>query len=88
MIHRQRPPAAGSSATDATSVDALNTTVGQRGSNDLGSPSASAVSESDGTASVTWRFNLANDQINFAPGQGVTQCYGVTASDSQIQRKR
>ena len=41
------------------------------------------MTESNGVASVLWEFNLANDQINFAPGQTVTQSYDVSATDPQ-----
>jgi hypothetical protein len=64
-------------------ADALSTTVVPQGSNDPGSLSAGAVAESNSNASVTWRFGLGNDQIDFAPGQTVTQSCEVTASDPQ-----
>ena len=64
-------------------ADALSTTVVPQGSNDPGSLSAGAVAESNSNASVTWRFSLGNDQIDFAPGQTVTQSCEVTASDPQ-----
>jgi hypothetical protein len=53
------------------------------GSNYVGSFSLGLVSESPGSASVEYGFSLGNDQINFAPGQTVTQSYDVSITDPQ-----
>jgi hypothetical protein len=32
---------------------------------------------------VDWQFSLGNDQINLAPGETLTQSYGVSVTDAQ-----
>ncbi len=48
-----------------------------------GSFSLDPASESNGGTSVSWQFSLANDQINLAAGQTVTQSYDVSVTDPQ-----
>jgi hypothetical protein len=48
-----------------------------------GSFSTDPASESNGGTSISWQFSLANDQINLAAGQTVTQSYDVSVTDPQ-----
>jgi hypothetical protein len=41
------------------------------------------LTESNGNASIEYGFTVANDQINLAPGQTLTQSYGVSVTDAQ-----
>ena len=52
------------------------------GSGYLGSLTIASVTESNGHALADWQFNLGNDQINLAPGQTLTQSYGVNVNGS------
>ena len=60
-----------------------NATVTPEGSGYAGSFSLDTVSESNGGTSVGWQFSLADDQINVAPNQTVTQAYDISVTGSQ-----
>jgi len=79
------PPTAGGaiSFTAGGSNDTYSESVTQRGSGYVGTFSLEPVNASNGSASVDWQFDLGHDQINFAPGQTVTQSYDVNVTDPQ-----
>jgi hypothetical protein len=79
------PPTAGGaiSFTAGGSNDTYSESVTQRGSGYVGTFSLEPVSASNGSASLDWQFDLGHDQINFAPGQTVTQSYDVNLTDPQ-----
>ena len=60
-----------------------NATVTPEGSGYAGSFSLDTASESNGSTSVGWQFSLADDQINVAPNQTVTQGYDVSVTGPQ-----
>jgi hypothetical protein len=64
-------------------ADTYNESVTPHGSGYIGTFGLDPVSESSGSASVEWHFDLGNDQINFAPGQTVTQSYEISVTDAQ-----
>jgi len=68
---------------DANSADTLSTNVSPDGSSYVGSFSADSPTESNGNVSIGFQFDFANDQINLAPGETLTQSYNVTLADAQ-----
>src|SRR6202034_1172594 len=58
-------------------------TVTPEGSGYEGSFALDTASESNGSTSVGWQFSLADDQINVAPNQTVTQGYDVSVTGPQ-----
>jgi hypothetical protein len=64
-------------------TDTYSESVTAEGANYIGSLSVQPVSESNGSGSVGWTFDLGNDQINLAPGQTLTQSYDVAVTDAQ-----
>jgi hypothetical protein len=60
-----------------------NATVTPEGSGYEGSFALDTASESNGSTSVGWQFSLADDQINVAPNQTVTQGYDVSVTGPQ-----
>jgi probable HAF family extracellular repeat protein/uncharacterized repeat protein (TIGR03803 family) len=71
------------SLASAGSADAYSESVSPEGSGYVGAFSLNPVSGSDGGASVSWEFNLGNDQINLARGETLTQSYGILVADGQ-----
>ena len=63
--------------------DAQTAVVTPEGSGYVGTFSLDSVSESNGSGSVGWQFQLGNDQINLALGQTETQSYGVNVAEGQ-----
>jgi hypothetical protein len=84
-------PPAGASATvegeisvaDAGPAGAYNESVTPQGSGYVGAFFVEPVTESNGGTSIEYGFTLGNDQINFTPGQTLTQSYGVSVTDAQ-----
>ena len=68
---------------DADTSDAQTAVVTPEGSGYVGTFSLDSVSESNGSGSVGWQFQLGNDQINLALGQTETQSYGVNVAEGQ-----
>jgi hypothetical protein len=84
LITDPPPTAEGAiSFTAGGSNDTYSESVTQRGSGYVGTFSLEPVSASNGSASLDWQFDLGHDQINFAPGQTVTQSYDVNVTDPQ-----
>ena len=85
------PPAAEGVVSFATSDtnpnsgngSAVTASVTPEGSDYLGTFSLASTTENAGIAAVDWQFSLANDHINLAPGQAVTQSYEVGITDAQ-----
>jgi hypothetical protein len=57
--------------------------VTPEGANYVGIFTLDSLSKSNGTASLGFHFDLGSDQINFSPGQALTQSYGVSIADAQ-----
>jgi VCBS repeat-containing protein len=64
-------------------ADSLTASVTPQGSDYVGTFTLDPLTKSNGTASLGFHFDLGNDQINLAPGQTLTQSYGVTVADAQ-----
>ncbi len=88
------PSATGSPAADGVisfavadppspSGNPANASFTPEGSGYVGTFSLDPVSESNGSGSVRWEFNLGSDQINLPAGQTETQSYGVTVTEGQ-----
>ena len=60
-----------------------NASFTPEGSGYIGAFSLDPVSESNGSGTVGWQFQLGNDQINLPLGQTETQSYGVTVANGQ-----
>jgi FecR protein/WD40-like Beta Propeller Repeat len=69
--------------TDASSPDGIVASSAPGGANYLGTFSLDQPSASNGVLSVSFEFNVANDQIDLAPGETLTQSYNVTLADAQ-----
>jgi hypothetical protein len=68
---------------DSNPADTVTASFTPEGSNYAGTFSLDPVTESNGTASVGFEFNLGNDQINLAPEKTLTQSYVVAVTDPQ-----
>ncbi len=64
-------------------ADSLTASVTPQGSDYVGTFTLDPLTKSNGAASLGFHFDLGNDQINLAPGQTLTQSYGVTVADAQ-----
>jgi hypothetical protein len=64
-------------------VDTLTASFAPKGSNYFGTFSLDPLTESNGLASLGFHFDLGSDQINLAPGQTLTQSYGIAVTDAQ-----
>jgi Legume lectin domain len=71
------------SFADSNVHDALSASVTPESSGYVGSFSVDAVTDNNGNESVGFEFMSANDQINLAPGQTLSQSYNVTVADVQ-----
>jgi hypothetical protein len=60
----------------------LSASSAPEGQGYIGNLTVDALSESNGTVSADFGFSLANDQINLAAGQTVTQSYQVSLTDA------
>ncbi len=65
------------------SADIVTASFSPEAPNYAGTFSLDPVTESNGTASVGFEFNLGNDQINLGPGQVLTQSYAVALTNPQ-----
>ena len=74
---------AGTIAFADTGSDAQTATVTPEGSSYIGKFTLDPLTQSYGIASLGFAFDLGSDQINVAPGQALTQSYGITVSDPQ-----
>lgn len=64
-------------------ADTLTASFAPKGSNYFGTFSLDPLTESNGLASLGFHFDLGGDQINLAPGQTLTQSYGIAVTDAQ-----
>jgi Legume lectin domain len=64
-------------------ADALTANVTPEGSHYVGTFTLDPVTQSNGAASLGFHFDLGDDQINLAPGQTLTQSYGINITDAQ-----
>ena len=71
------------SFADANTSDTFSASITLHGAGYVGAFSLDPVTESNGSESVRFEFSLGDDQINLAPGQTLTQSYGVTVADAQ-----
>ena len=71
------------SFADANASDTFSASITPDGAGYVGAFSLDPVTESNGSESVRFEFSLGGDQINLAPGQTLTQSYGVTVADAQ-----
>jgi hypothetical protein len=55
--------------------------ISPEGSDYIGNFSVGPVTGSNGIASIAFTFSLGNDQIKFAPGETVTQSYGIITTE-------
>jgi len=69
--------------TDSDSPNTIDASFAPEGSNYVGSFALDPVAVSNGSVSVGFEFSLGNDQINFAPGETLTQSYGISITDAQ-----
>ena len=69
--------------TDLDLPNTISASFAPEGSNYVGSFALDPVTVSNGSGSVGFEFSLGNDQINFAPGETLTQSYGVSIADAQ-----
>ena len=67
----------------ANPADTLSASFTAKGSDYVGTFTLDPLTKSNGAASLGFHFDLGNDQINLAPGQILTQSYGVTVADAQ-----
>ena len=65
------------------SADTLTASVTPQGSDYVGTLTLDPLTKNDGAASLGFHFDLGNDQINLAPGQTLTQSYGINITDAQ-----
>jgi hypothetical protein len=54
-----------------------------QGSDYVGTFTLDPLTQSNGTATVGFHFDIGSDQINLAPGQTLTQSYGINVTDAQ-----
>ena len=71
------------SFADANASDTFSASITPYSAGYVGAFSLDPVIESNGSESVRFEFSLGDDQINLAPGQTLTQSYGVTVADAQ-----
>jgi VCBS repeat-containing protein len=69
--------------TDVDSSDTQSASFTPAGSNYVGTFSLDLVSASNGSSSVNFEFSLGDNAINLAPGETLTQSYGVSITDAQ-----
>jgi len=68
---------------DSSPADTATASVTPEGSNYIGTFTLDPATESNGVATVGFEFHLANDQINLAPEETLTQSYAVAVTDPQ-----
>jgi hypothetical protein len=68
--------------TNFDAGDAATANFTPEGSGYAGAFSLDPVNQSNGSASVGWEFSFGNDQINLAPGETLTQSYGVNVTEA------
>jgi len=71
------------SFADSTANDALSANVTPDGSGYVGTVSLDPITNNNGNVSLGFKFDLANDQIDLAPGETITQSYNVSVADVQ-----
>jgi VCBS repeat-containing protein len=64
-------------------ADTLTANVTPEGSHYVGTFTLDPLTQSNGDASLGFHFDLGDDQINLAPGQTLTQSYGISITDAQ-----
>ena len=71
------------SFADSNANDTFSASAMPDGAGYAGSVALDPITNNNGNVSVGFQLDLANDQINLAPGETVTQSYNVSVADAQ-----
>ena len=66
-----------------SNADTQTASFTPQGSDYIGTFTLDPLTKSNGAASLGFHFDLGSDQINVAPGQTLTQSYGINVTDAQ-----